>query len=279
MNGMTYFILRADRWLHVRLGYMVKQIPDKHKGYLSDFGHRLGLCYEDEANEYIRMVRKYTMLPYVRLVTLYQQAVYCEKKGIPGSFIECGVWKGGATAVMAFANLRHGQKRRDIHLFDAFDDINEPDATIDGERALRDVRDLAGKAAGTSGRLQPIKGVYDRLGGHGTIEDNRHVLEHVAGYESAFLHFHKGWFQETVPLTAGSVGPIAILRLDGDWYASIKVCLESLYGNVVSGGFVVVDDYGVYDGCTRAVNEFLDMNGINVFLHQVDGGCAYLIKP
>jgi hypothetical protein len=75
------------------------------------------------------------------------------------------------------------------------------------------------------------------------------------------------------------VGPVAILRLDGDWYASIKVCLESLYGNVVSGGFVVVDDYGVYEGCTRAVDEFLDRNGINVFLHQVDEGCAYFIKP
>jgi len=279
MNGMTYFILRADRWLHVKLGYAVTQIPDRHKGYLSDFGHNRGLLYEGEVNALIRMVRKHTMLPYLRLVTLYQQAVFCEKKGIPGSFVECGVWKGGAMAIMAFANLRHGRKRRDLHLFDIFDDIGEPDETIDGERALQDVRDLAGKAAGTSGRLEPIKGVYDPMGGHGTLDDNKHVLEQVAGYDPAFLHYHKGWFQETLPPASGSVGPVAILRLDGDWYASIKVCLESLYGNVVSGGFVVVDDYGVYEGCTRAVDEFLDRNGINVFLHQVDEGCAYFIKP
>jgi hypothetical protein len=276
---MTYFILRADRWLHVKLGYAVTQIPDRHKGYLSDFGHKTGLRYEGEANQLIRMVRKHTMLPYLRLVTLYQQAVFCEEKSIPGSLVECGVWKGGAMAIMALANLRHGRKKRDLHLFDVFDDIGEPDEAIDGERALQDIRDLAGKAAGTSGRLQPIRGAYDPMGGHGTIDDSRHVLEQVAGYDPTFLHYHKGWFQETVPPASASVGPVAILRLDGDWYASTKVCLESLYGNVVSGGFVVVDDYGVYEGCTKAVDEFLDGNGINVFLHQVDGGCAYFIKP
>ena len=144
------------------------------------------------------------MLPYLRLVTLYQQAVFCEKSRIPGSFVECGVWKGGAMAVMASANLRHGRKRRDLHLFDVFDDIGEPDAAIDGERALQDVRDLAGKGAGTAGRLEPIKGMYDPMGGHGTLDDNRHVLEQVAGYDPAFLHYHEGWFQETVPpLPAG----------------------------------------------------------------------------
>ena len=78
---------------------------------------------------------------------------------------------------------------------------------------------------------------------------------------------------------APAIGPIAILRLDGDWYASTKICLEHLYDQVVSGGFVIVDDYGTYEGCRKAVDEFLAARGLHVFLSHVDPDCRYWIKP
>jgi hypothetical protein len=66
----------------------------------------------------------------------------------------------------------------------------------------------------------------------------------------------KGWFELTVP-TFKPPSPIALLRLDGDLYKSTKVCLEALFEHVAAGGLVILDDYGQWDGCTRAVNEFL----------------------
>ena len=69
------------------------------------------------------------------------------------------------------------------------------------------------------------------------------------------------------------------MRLDGDWYASTKVCLDCLYDKVVSGGFVIVDDYGYYEGCRKAVDEFIDKKRVEVFLSQIDYGCVYWIKP
>ena len=66
----------------------------------------------------------------------------------------------------------------------------------------------------------------------------------------------RGWFSETIPRFIPP-SPIAVLRLDGDWYDSTRVCLENLYPQVAPGGIVIIDDYYNWDGCARAVNEFL----------------------
>jgi macrocin-O-methyltransferase TylF-like protien len=39
-----------------------------------------------------------------------------------------------------------------------------------------------------------------------------------------------------------SIGSIALLRLDSDWYESTVVCLTHLYDLVPLGGVVVIDD-------------------------------------
>ncbi|MDQ3275320.1 MAG: TylF/MycF family methyltransferase [Actinomycetota bacterium] len=53
------------------------------------------------------------------------------------------------------------------------------------------------------------------------------------------------------------IGPISVLRIDGDWYESVKTCLVELYDQVSRGGFVIFDDYFVWEGCAVAVHEFL----------------------
>ena len=74
------------------------------------------------------------------------------------------------------------------------------------------------------------------------------------------------------------MGPIAILRLDGDWYESTKVCLEHLFDLVVDGGFVIVDDYGAYEGCRTAVDEYLAGRARRPYLSRVNGDIRYLVK-
>ncbi len=251
------------------LGYEIRRKEEKA---------RLGYDLEEQAAAAIAKVRPYTMLPPERLFTLYQQVAHCEKAGIAGALVECGVWKGGSVALMAQANLDHGRARRAVHLFDAFTDICEPDAAVDGERAVREVA-AWGKGAGATGKLAPVAGFYDAMGGAGTLEGNKRLLETTIGYEPSRLHYHVGWFQDTLPRDAAAIGPIAVLRLDGDWYASTKVCLENLYDQVVPGGFVIVDDYGAYDGCRKAVDEFRAARMISAYLHHVDAEARYWIKP
>ena len=88
--------------------------------------------FEQEAREAIAIVRKNTMVSYEPLFTLYQQVRHCEINDIPGDYVECGVWKGGACGLMALANVKYGKRRRHIHMFDVFDDICEPDPAVDG---------------------------------------------------------------------------------------------------------------------------------------------------
>ena len=59
---------------------------------------------------------------------------------------------------------------------------------------------------------------------------------------------------ETEP--GADIGPIAALRLDGDLYASTKVCVDVLVPKVSKGGWVIVDDYHL-SGCRQAVTEAL----------------------
>jgi len=91
---------------------------------------------EPDVRDMIACIRGHTMVTLPRLISLVEQVRHCESAALPGAFVECGVWKAGCTGLMALANLRYGKHRRDLHLFDAFTEICEPDATIDGDRAV-----------------------------------------------------------------------------------------------------------------------------------------------
>ncbi len=239
---------------------------------------QLGYELEAEATVCINIVKSNTMLSKRRLVTLYQQVAYCEEYEIPGCFVECGVWKGGAAGVMALANLKKGTERRHLHLFDAFQEICEPDAAVDGERALREVRELTGRVGHDEGKLEALSGIYDSFGGPGTFEENQQLLERTIGYPKEFVHYHVGWFQNTIPVDHHNIGSIAILRLDGDWYASTKICLEYLFDKVTKGGIVIIDDYGTYEGCRRAVDEFMELKQVQAYLAPIDSDCRFFVK-
>lgn len=238
------------------------------------------LGYDDEAAARAAMgrVRDRTMVSYAALMSLWDQVRHCETRGLPGAFVECGVWKGGVGGFMALGNMAHAETRRPIHLFDAFDDICEPDPELDGQRALDEVAAWAGKDAGElTGALKPLTGIYDHMGGPGEAGAVHRFVAQELGYGDDNVHIHKGWFQDTLP--GSDTGDIAILRLDGDWYASTKTCLENLYDRVVPGGFVVIDDYGTYDGCRRAVDEFLAERGETIYMNFISEDGRYWVKP
>lgn len=216
-------------------------------------------------------VQARTMVAPEALVTLYRLVAHCERAGIPGALVQCGVWKGGSAALMAMASLEAGGGGRDFHLFDSFAGIPEPDARIDGAKAVREV----GGAAHAQGRLR-VAIDYRERGGPGSAEEVRAWIESL-GWSPQRLHVHPGWFQETVPAVAPSIEKIAVLHLDGDWYDSTRVCLQGLLHRVVRGGFVVVDDYGCYEGCRRAVDEELSEIRPRPYLHFVNVDVRYWV--
>jgi O-methyltransferase len=264
-----------------QVGYNIIKVPRSTGNVLKDRLSRhlkMGYVYEDEAFEAIRVVSSNTMLPYEPLVTLFEQVVYCEKNNIQGDFVECGTWKGGATGMMALATLKYGKTRRHLHLFDAFEEICQPDEKYDDKEIVDEVKKLT-KTKQFEEKLKPLTGVYDQFGGPGTLSENKTLLEQVIRYPTDHLHYHIGWFQDTVPADASSISQIAILRLDGDWYQSTKVCLDHLYDKVVKGGIVIIDDYGYNTGCKKAVDEFLASRQVYPILNYINNTCRYFIKP
>ena len=82
----------------------------------------------------------------------------------------------------------------------------------------------------------------------------------------------------TLPVDAGKLGPIALLRLDGDWYESTRFCLEHLYSNLSPGGVIIMDDYWAWEGCRKATDEYRETNRISAPIQRIDAAAGYWIK-
>jgi hypothetical protein len=192
------------------------------------------------------MVRPYTMLSGAQLHNAVEAVRYVNQQPIGGALVECGVWRGGCSALMAWIG-----RPRTIWLFDSFEGLPEP-GPFDGQEA----KQFAGKVVASEHDVQEI---FTRLGVNGTVR--------------------KGWFETTVPQASREIGPIAVLRLDGDWYESTKVCLENLFDLVSPGGVVIVDDYDRWQGCRRAVDEFMTSRTIAPNFRRIStGGGRQFIK-
>jgi hypothetical protein len=163
--------------------------------------------------------------------------------GLPaGALVECGVAKGGCLALMSLLSAG----KRQVWGFDSFEAMpaQSPEDEGDGECWV---------GVDVSGGLGEARRTLDAL--------------HVEG---DWVRLVPGWFEDTLPKT--EIGPIAVLRLDNDWYASTKFCLERLYDRVANGGAVVVDDYHTFVGCRKAVDEFRAARGIRSPLVTTDPG-------
>ncbi len=209
-------------------------------------------------------VMPYTMVGYKRLSNVYELACKAEAENVPGAFVEFGVWKGGAAGVMA-AVAKEAESERMTWLFDSFEGLPEP-TEKDGTHAAEYASEH------TLGRLRSIVKCV------GPIEDVEKLFFSVLRIPREQVRIEKGWFQETLPGAKQELGQIAILRLDADWYESTKYILEELYDQVAPGGWVIVDDYGHWEGCRKAVDEFFERRGLRHQLIPIDETGVYFQK-
>jgi O-methyltransferase len=208
--------------------------------------------------EIYRKFQGYTMLHEEKYLNNLELCY--EFREVAGCVAECGVWRGGMSAGMAEVL---GASRQ-YFLFDSFEGLPPAREELDGAAAV----------AWQSKTESPT--YYDNCA---AAEADAAAAMKLSGATSFSLV--KGWFNETLP-TFTPPCQIAVLRLDGDWYESTKVCLENLYPQVAPGGIVVVDDYYNWDGCARAVNEFVASVATPTAvprLRQFRDRAAYLIKP
>jgi len=189
----------------------------------------------------------FTMIGCRRGRTLFRLAAAVVRTEVPGALVDCGVWNGGSTALLAAA-----APRRDVWAFDSFEGLPAPGAE-DGD-------DAAQWQASCVGREENVVEAFRRF---------------AAPQQ---LRVVKGWFEDSLPQHAQRIGPIAVLHADGDWYSSVRVTLDSLYDSISPGGYVVVDDYSVWSGARRAVDEFRSVNGIDAPLQRAEAS-AYWRKP
>jgi hypothetical protein len=206
-----------------------------------------------------------TLVSYDRLLNTYDLARSIERDRIPGAYVECGVWRGGVAGLLAM--LARGEAAgRETHLFDSFEGLPNP-TQEDGERGREIQTDTM------NGALEPV-GWYVA-----TRPDVESFLFDTLALDRKKVVLHQGWFQQTLPELRDGIRRISLLRIDADWYESVKVCLDHLYERVVPGGFVILDDYGTYPGCRQAVHEFMDARGIAVELHRIDENGVWFQKP
>jgi hypothetical protein len=199
-----------------------------------------------------RQIRSHTMCSNARLRALYRGVRQVVQNDVRGDLVECGCARGGSAALMALTLRRLGAQRA-LWLFDTFEGLPAPTADDPDH-------EIAGLFTGTCvGRVEEVQDLFDRL----------QVAEGV--------QFIKGLFQDTLP--RARVRQIALLHIDGDWYESVKTCLENLYDKVTPGGTIQFDDYGYWKGARKAVDEFLEKRRIKAHLRRLDYSGRALVKP
>ena len=242
-------------WLNKRRIWIAYSLSTKLTGIFKGKDIRIKQAFT-------RKLLPYTMGGWKALENAFNVVDQIEKNKVPGVIIECGVAEGGTAAMMALSSRELGDENRDFWFFDSYEGLPEPTAEdYEGTKAGEYVQPLAeGSCLGT------VEQVGDLLFGKLDLPRNK-------------INLIKGWFQDTVPEYKEKVGPIAILRLDGDWYESTKIPLENFYPQISSGGCIIIDDYATCFGSRKATDEFIDNNSIDTYLRPDGRGGAWFVKP
>jgi len=176
------------------------------------------------------------------------------KNDIPGDCVETGVWRGGATILMRAILKAYQNEDRQVWVVDSFQGLPAPNL-----KKYPADRELLSEQGTCFASLNTVMNNFASL----NLLDNRVV-------------FVKGWFSETLP--PAPIEQIALLRLDGDLYESTMDVLNALYDKVTPGGYIIIDDYGHWKACKKAVTHFRKIRGIDDEIIKIDYTGVYWQK-
>lgn len=180
---------------------------------------------------------------------------------VPGAIVECGIFKGASfLRFAAFRSLFEVAEARTLIGFDTFGKF-PPTNHVDDRKPLEKFTEAAGNES--IGREQ-LMGVLREKGCTTGVE----LVE--------------GDICLTVPEFLGRHPElkIALLHLDVDIYEPSKVVMEQLFPRLCPGGVLVLDDYGIFPGATKAVDDFLAAQNVAARLQRFpySRAPAYLVK-
>ena len=196
-----------------------------------------------------------TMVGRQRLHNLRDLLERTLRGGVPGDFVETGVWRGGASILARAVLAVHGVTDRKVILADSFEGLPRPDA----DRYPADALSLLYEHEPLAVSLDQVRSNFAAFD---LLDDQ--------------VEFVPGWFRDTMPTL--EVERIALLRLDGDMYESTIDPLVHLYDKVSPGGYVIVDDYNFSTPCKRAVHDFFESRRLSPTMHAIDRIGVYFEK-
>jgi hypothetical protein len=215
--------------------------------------------FDDEFHQLLDFVRPFTMTSPERLYGLREAMSYVLRENIPGDIVECGVWRGGSSMLIARVLAECDEDRR-LWMYDTFEGMSEPTAA-DGDYVVEHYA---------------VAGPDEWFTAYAPLDQVRANLART-GLSESRVRYVCGKVEETVPATTPE--QIALLRLDTDWYESTRHELEHLYDRLSPGGVLIIDDYGHWEGARKAVDEFFDGRGARPLFARLDYTGRMIVKP
>ena len=196
---------------------------------------------------------------------LYKSVEHVVRNNIPGDIVECGVWNGGSMLLAAMALIHFGDTSRKLYLYDTFAGMPRPD---DIDRQWDGISPLPNWQYATANGA--------KFGYGGTCDMVRAVLR-KSNYPEDKMVFVEGFVEDTIP--AHQPDQISLLRLDTDFYKSTLHELVHLYPLLSSGGILIIDDYGHYQGARTATDQYIAQHNLKIFLSRVTYSVRLVVKP
>ncbi len=253
-------IRKALKQSLLSLGVEVRRIQAKPESPIAEM--------TDSDRQTFETIAPFTMTSVERQWALISAVRYVARRGIPGDIVECGVWRGGSSMAAALTLLQEGAADRDLWLFDTYVGLPRPTEF--------DINGVTGKSAIEEWNLH-------RTGADSSQWCNADLAEvrlNMArtGYPEAKTHFVVGKVEETLREPSNIPGAISLLRLDTDFYESTKYELELLFPLLSTGGVLIIDDYGYWEGARKAVDEYFARQPEKYLFHRVDHTGRVAIK-
>jgi O-methyltransferase len=183
---------------------------------------------------------------------------YCLERilqdNVPGDLIETGVCRGGAVIYMRGYLEAFEMSGRNVWCADSFEGLPKPTHPVDHGHDFS-----ADRYPILSVSQEFVEELFRR---YGLLDDS--------------VKFLKGWFKDTLP--TAPIERLALLRLDGDLYESTMDALVALYHKISPGGFIIVDDYGTFEPCRRAIHEFRQQHSITEEMVRIDNSSVFWRK-
>jgi O-methyltransferase len=201
---------------------------------------------------WLEVTSAHTLLGHRRLDNLQWCVEDVLDRGVPGDFIETGVWRGGACILMRAILKVEGVRDRKVWAADSFEGLPPGDAS----RYPIDRNSPFHEEPGFAVSLEEVRRNFEK---YGLLDDQ--------------VEFVEGWFCDTLPKLLDKRW--AVIRLDGDMYQSTFEALVNLYPSISPGGYVIVDDFDAVPACRQAVLDFREKNGIKEEMRQIDWSAVY----